>query len=576
MADLIYEIKERRVLPAVGVYAAGCWVLIEILDRLVERYLLSPYITDIAFWGLYSLIPAVILVAWSHGRPGKDKSTTAEKVGVPINVIATLGLLISVFGGKDLGVTANMITLANEEGVEEVHYVPSESFRRRMAVFFFHNDSGEQDLDWLQYGVTELLVQDLQQNPFLLASSPWANFENGFYSRMRQAGFVDGIGIPRSLMREIAADANRQHFIEGSIDRAGDEYTLTARIWETRSLELVDELVESGWDLYDTVDALSVEVRRALDIPDGSARLGVDLPLAETYGESEQAFRSYVEGLNTRLFDNDIEASNGHFDRALEADGNFVLAWFLKAVNFVNGGDIPAAQEATARAQELDYRLPARDRVTLKALNYRLSGQQDKLIAFLRMQVQLNDDATSHGRLAAMLMSMGQLEDAKEGYLLALERDPMNLDVYLQLSILERAMGNPEAAIAYAERYWAEKPEDAGAHLVLGDYLRDTGDLKGADTYYEQATLLEDHPVSALLRMADIAARKGDAKSARDLLAQAEAAAPTPQAQGAVRQAAAQLETRLGRLRAGIEQMFKQEEYLSQVLPTYQVAVSTY
>ena len=136
MADFIQEIKNRRVLPAIGVYAGSCWVLVEILDRLVERYLLSPYLTDIAFWGLYSLVPAVILVAWTHGKPGKDETTTAEKVGVPINIIATLGLLITVFGGKDLGAAANMITVNNEEGVQETHYVPNDSYRRRMAVFF--------------------------------------------------------------------------------------------------------------------------------------------------------------------------------------------------------------------------------------------------------------------------------------------------------------------------------------------------------------------------------------------------------------------------------------------------------
>ena len=48
MADIFHEIRERRVLPAVGFYVGSCWVLIEILDRLVERYLLSPYLTDIA------------------------------------------------------------------------------------------------------------------------------------------------------------------------------------------------------------------------------------------------------------------------------------------------------------------------------------------------------------------------------------------------------------------------------------------------------------------------------------------------------------------------------------------------
>ena len=56
---------------------ASTWVLMEILERLEERYLFSPYLSDIFFWGLYSLIPAVMLIAWTHGRPGKDKATTA-------------------------------------------------------------------------------------------------------------------------------------------------------------------------------------------------------------------------------------------------------------------------------------------------------------------------------------------------------------------------------------------------------------------------------------------------------------------------------------------------------------------
>ena len=64
---LLSEIRQRRVLPALGVYIAGCWVAVEILARLEERYYLSPYLTDIVFWGLFSLIPAVLLLAWSAG-----------------------------------------------------------------------------------------------------------------------------------------------------------------------------------------------------------------------------------------------------------------------------------------------------------------------------------------------------------------------------------------------------------------------------------------------------------------------------------------------------------------------------
>lgn len=134
-----------------------------------------------------------MIIAWTHGRPGRDKATRLEKVGVPINVIATVGLLMTVFGGKDLSLAATEVTLSNELGQQETHYITSEAFRRRMAIFFWKNESGNAGMDWLQYGITELLVQDLQQDPFVLASSPWNNFANGFYSRMSRAGFNDGL-----------------------------------------------------------------------------------------------------------------------------------------------------------------------------------------------------------------------------------------------------------------------------------------------------------------------------------------------------------------------------------------------
>ena len=576
MTDIVQEIKNRRILPALGLYVGSCWVLIEILDRLAERYLLSPYITDAAFWGLYSLIPAVILLAWTHGKPGKDRVTTAEKVGVPINILATIGLLVTVFGGKDLGATASMISIANEEGVQETHYIPSESFRRRMAVFFFENKSGDPELDWLQYGATELLVQDLQQNPFVLANSPWANFGNGFYMRMKQAGFSDGLDVPRSLMREIANDANRQYFVEGDVDRVADEYVITIRAWETDSLKLVAELTVSGWDLYGTIDDLSIGLRDALDVPRGSARMVEDLPLTETYGESGEALQHYISGLNARLFDNDFEASNAFFDAAIKTDPGFVLAWFVKAINLVEAGDVGSAQQAISQAQKLNYRLPARDRASLKRLQYRLSGQQEKLIAYSRLQVRLNDDAASHRLLASILMATGELEEAKQEFLAALDKDALNLGIYLQLSLLERATGDMGSAIEYARKYQQEKPEDFEAQQTLGDLLRDSGELDAAEEHYLQASLLADQPVQPVLRLVDIAMRKGNINEARDLLEQAEMAAQSVVHKAQVRATAAEFETRLGRIRVAIEQLYLQENFLVEFQPPFAVTLEVY
>ena len=576
MADFITEVRDRRVLPAVGVYVAGSWVLVEILDRLVERYLLSPYLTDIVFWGMFSLIPAVMLIAWTHGKPGKDKTTRAEKVGVPINLIATIGLLITVFGGKDLNLAATQITVSNELGEQETHYIPSETFRRRMVVFFWQNESGDPELDWLQYGVTELLVQDLQQDPFVLASSPWNNFSNGIYARIRKAGFNDGLGMPRSLMRKIANDANRQYFIEGSLDRVADEFIVTARVWDSQTLEQVDELTSRNWDIYAAIDQLSRDVKLALEVPESGSRIAEDLPLAETYGESEDALKAYIEGLNARLFENDFEKSNALFEKATNIDANFVLGWFLKAVNLIESGNLPAAQEALAAAQKLDYRLPERDRAQIKALTYRLKGEHEKLMAFLHLRVDIYDDASAHSTLASVLMMSGEYEEAKKEYLAALEKDRLNAGIYLQLSALERATGNMDGAVDYARQYQQQKPEEMNANILLGDLLRDNGEIDDAEKQYKQAQILDNNPVHPTLRLALLASRKGDIPAALDLLTEAESFAQTEHDEVYVRQNAALLQQRLGKIHEAIRLTYDQETFLRQSQPPFAVAISIY
>ena len=322
---------------------------------------------------------------------------------------------------------------------------------------------------------------------------------------------------------------------------------------------------------------MSIELRDALDVPRGSARIAADLPLAETYGESSAAFQHYISGKNTRLFDNDIEASNAFFDAAVTTDPGFVMAWFFKAINLIDAGDIRSAQEAISQAQKLDYRLPAGDRATLKRIQYRLSGQQEKLIAFLRLQVRLQDDASSRSTLAIMLMVTGELEEAKQQFLAALDKDPLNLGSFTcsfrcwngPWVTWSQPSGSPESTRR-------RKPEDFEAQQALGDLLRDSGNLDAAEEHYLQASLLGDQPVQPVLRLVDIATRKGDVNEARDLLEQAEMAAHSVVHKAQVRAAVATLEFRLGRIRAGIEQLYLQEEFLVQFAAPFAVAQSMY
>ena len=563
------EIRERRVLPAVGVYVGACWVVIEILDRLTDRYFLSPYLTDIVFWGLYSLLPTVFLLAWTHGRPGKDKVTRAEKIGVPLNVILTTGMLLMVFGSKDLSATAELVTVANELGQSEAHYVPKDSYRRRVAVFFLSNDTGDPDLDWLQYGATELLAQDLQQNPFIVVTSPWPHHGSGSYGRMQAAGYDDGIGLPLSLKQDIARAANRAFFIDGSVGQAGEEFRVTAGIWSTDSLERLAELTEQGADLMAVLDRISTGIQEVLEIPSAG---GGDLPLRETYGRSVAAVRSYVEGRNALTFENDFTESNRLYDEAIAADPGFVLAWFRKGLNQWEQGDAVGAEASLVEAQKLAYRLPDRNRNELKGLTYRISGDQEKLEKFLRLQVRIRDDAVAYRDLANFLSLTGRLEESKQQFKAAMQRDSSDLRSYMRLATLERSTGNIEAAIDYVARYLEVRPGDLEGHLMMGDLWVYAGEIEVAKDNFEQAQLLEDPPVTATLRLAGLALRQADWTETRELIEEARTAAITPQHLSAVLNAESNLEVRLGRIGRALELVEQQAEINRQVMsPVEQV-----
>jgi len=569
--NIVQEIRQRRVLPAVGVYIGACWVVIEILDRLVDRYFLSPYLTDIVFWGLYSLLPTVFLLAWTHGRPGKDRISRSEKIGVPLNLIASAGLLLMVFGGKDLSATAELVTVANELGQTEAHYVPKDSYRRRIAVFFWSNDSGDPSLDWLQYGLTELLAQDLQQDPFIVVTSPWPDHGSGAYAQMQAAGFDDGLGLPLSLKQDIAHAANRAWFIDGGIDRVAGGFRVAANVWNTDSLERLAELTEQGPDLLELVDRISSGVREVLEIPSAGGVAG-DLPLRETYGRSEAALRSYVEARAVLLFENDWAESSRLYDDAIEADPGFVLAWYHKGLNQWEQGDAAGAEASLLAAQKLAYRLPERDKAELKALTYRISGDQDKLEKFLRLQMRIRGDAAAYRDLANFLMLTGRLEEAKQQFKAAMQLDSSDLRSYMRLSVLERSTGNLNGAIEFGRQFLAARPDDLEGHLMMGDLWLEAGDMEAARDYYEQAQLLEDLPFSATLRLAGLAMRQAEWARARELIEEAREAAVTPRQLSAVLDTEGGLELRLGRIQRALDLVERQSEINRQVMsPVEQV-----
>ena len=62
------EAWARRFPQITGSYLVGGWSIIQFVDWLVKRYLLSPYLVDLLLVLFILLLPSVVMLTWNHGR----------------------------------------------------------------------------------------------------------------------------------------------------------------------------------------------------------------------------------------------------------------------------------------------------------------------------------------------------------------------------------------------------------------------------------------------------------------------------------------------------------------------------
>jgi len=91
---LINEILNRRIPQIVGSYLFAGSSLILFIDWLVARYGFPEHYVTLALFGIISIIPSVVILAYFHGAPGKDEWTKIEKIGVPINIVFIAGMVL--------------------------------------------------------------------------------------------------------------------------------------------------------------------------------------------------------------------------------------------------------------------------------------------------------------------------------------------------------------------------------------------------------------------------------------------------------------------------------------------------
>jgi TolB-like protein len=114
---------------------------------------------------------------------------------------------------------------------------------RSIAVMFFQNQTGDQNLQWLQKGLTEMFIRALSQSRSLSVLSTERLHE--ILDRISKGDAPKSIDLDMAAI--VAQEANVEAILVGNITKSGDELKINVKLkLPNQGLVLREESVEGS------------------------------------------------------------------------------------------------------------------------------------------------------------------------------------------------------------------------------------------------------------------------------------------------------------------------------------------
>jgi len=516
---LFEGLMHRRVPQIVGMYVAATWLVIELGDWVTERFNLPTMATSYVFVAMLVMLPAIVLFAYNHGAPGKDEWTKSERVVIPLNGVLALVFLYFLSPLLVVEAATETVQISDETGVMQEFEVARQGYHKEVIGFFWRNESGDDDLDWLSYGLPLMLAHDLNRvSPVITVETPFDSA--AMRHELRNKGYPLFLNEPQGLRVEIARDRQSAALIIGSFSQLDGTVTINATVIDAESGNDIGTYSVTGSDWLTAVDDVSVAVLNFLEV-EASDNQSND-PIGQHFSDSLEAIQHFTNGRVALDVDNDYPQGIAELQSAVEIDPEFAEANGVLSITHYLNSDLESARATASQALKNSYRLSETSKFVLKANRYIFDGDFDRGERVVEIWTRVQPDSTDAFRSMAQLHKMrgnaDSLRRAIAAYDRLLELDPKDFSIYREKAEVEQQRGDYAAAADYLKRFLEHEPDSGSGHLQLANVYQALGDLEAAQVSLEDAAILSDNPLSSEIGLARLEARRGYFKEAEERL----------------------------------------------------------
>jgi tetratricopeptide (TPR) repeat protein len=276
----------------------------------------------------------------------------------------------------------------------------------------------------------QALSIQLEQSPFLNLLSD--RKVRATMKLMNRAGDP----LNEDVGREICIRTSSKATLVGSIAASGHEYVIDLRAVSCDLGNSIAEVRERAADkqgVLTAVDTAAKQLRNKLGESLGSIDKSA-MPLQEATTPSLDALRAYSMGLKTRMTKGS-RAAIPFYQRAVEIDPNFAIAYHQLAVAYGNVNDFQHNEEYTRKAYQLRDRASERERFAIQASYYLGVGELDKAAQTYELwQSRYPGDPRPVAGLGNVYSGLGNMEKYLEQARAVMRLEPNFYPVYENLA----------------------------------------------------------------------------------------------------------------------------------------------
>ena len=387
------------------------------------------------------------------------------------------------------------------------------SQKKSVAIFHFLNDTANEELEWLEKGIVEMLSTDLSQ-----ARQLYVIPLNYIQETMSKSGYSLEAIADTNVAANIARQLNSEAFICGNYAIDGDSLAINIELRDGFSGALINKTAIRGGGIENVFTMINTATRQLrsdlqLTFRDKSE---VDERLADFTTSSLDAYKYFTLG-EAEMTKLKLMEAKPYFLKAITEDTTFSSAFYMLAYIHVNSGRMDSARYYIYKALRLLDKSPVKEKLYIQSLAAIVDGDLAKAAQFYQqLTEEFPEDDEAHYFLGNYYYGAGNdIEKAVAQFEAAIALNPNNKLALNMLGYSYEEVERLDYAINIFEKYTQLASDEPNPFDSYGEVLLRKGRLDDAIDKFKTALEIDPDFHASALHLVRAYLDKADYKNAQ-------------------------------------------------------------